>query len=140
MRKSIPDGPGRLQRLREQVEGWRRSPSKSRAMPKELWDAATAVAAELGVHRVAKMLGVNSQRLRQEQAKRQGQGGGREPRTEDLAPAQFVEVGRVAEIAPRCAEPVVVELVSPDGTRLTIRTGEVTASVLAVVSAFRGRA
>jgi hypothetical protein len=140
MRKTIPNGGNRLERLCEQVEGWRQSPSKSRAMPKELWDAAAAVAAELGAHRVAKALGVNSQRLRQEQAKRQGQSGGAEQMAGDLAPVQFVEVGRLAEIAPRCAEPVVVELVSPDGARLTIRTREVNASVLAVVSAFRGRA
>lgn len=54
---------------------------------------------------------------------------------------QFLELGRVADLSPpRGAEPVVVELVAPDGTRLTIRTSDADVGVLAMINAFRGGA
>jgi hypothetical protein len=56
-----------------------------------------------------------------------------------VASPQFLELGRVADLSPpRGAEPVVLELAAPDGTRLTIRTTEAGVSVLAMINAFRG--
>lgn len=129
-----------LEELREQFEGWRRSPSKSKAIPGELWDAAAIAAERHGAHRVARALGVNSQRLREQVMARSGKGGGRQALVAQAAPVQFIEMGRLAEIEPRGAtEPTVIELVAADGSRLTIRTRDANQSVLAMINAFRGR-
>jgi hypothetical protein len=136
-------GQNGLEQLRGQVEGWRRSPSKSKAMPPELWDAVVKAATQHGPHRVATTLGVNAQRLRQQMVARQAtqSGGAMLPTAPVLAPTvQFIDVGTVAEIGPGAAvDPMVVELVAPDGARLTIRTRDAGASVLAMINAFRGR-
>jgi hypothetical protein len=128
--------------LRGRIEDWRRSPSKSKAMPEPLWQQACAAARKLGTARVARALGLNYSHLKERlsppavsrtgEQKRQG--------LQPVQEAQFVELGRVGDLAPsRNAEPMVVELVAADGTRLTIRTREAGASVLAMINAFRSR-
>jgi hypothetical protein len=66
------------------------------------------------------------------------------PKRESLpqvASPQFLDLGRVADLSqPRGAEAMVVELVAPDGTRLTIRTSDAGVGMLAMINAFRGRA
>jgi hypothetical protein len=142
--RDISDQAG-LKELCGRFDGWRRSPSKSKEVPKELWDAAVTAAERHGVHRVAKAVRVNSQRLR-EQVKARGTGnaaGGRAlavPKAPRV-PIQLIEMGRLAEIGPEVVEePTVVELVAADGSRLTIRTRDAGPGVLAMINAFRGRA
>jgi hypothetical protein len=139
MRKTV-SSERELEELRGQVEDWRGRPSKSKSMPTELWDAAVVAAAHHGAHRVAKALGVNSQRLRQQMADREAQDNSGERVSKELAPVQFVELGRLAEMGP-CgpAEPVVLEMVAADGTRLMLRARDGSASVLAMINATRGR-
>lgn len=139
----VSRGLSEIDPLRGRIEDWRRSPSKSKAMPEPLWQEACAAARKLGAARVARALGLNyghlKGRLSPPGVPRTGQRTG-----QDLQPvqeAQFVELGRLSELTPaRNAEPMVVELVAADGTRLTIRTREAGANVLAMVNAFRSRA
>jgi hypothetical protein len=138
MRKIVSD-ERELEGLRGRVEGWRRNPSKSKSMPTELWDAVAAAAAHHGAHRVARALGLNSQRLRQQMAERQPRDNRGERVSKELAPVQFVEMGRLAEMGPcGVAEPVVLEMLAADGTRLMLRAKDGSASVLAMITAVRG--
>jgi len=141
MRAREASGQTGLEQLRGQVENWRHSPSKSKAMPRELWDAVVTAATQHGPHQVAKALGVNSQRLRQQMVARQARQNSAAMVPAMPAPAvQFIDMGTVAQIGPiAAAEPMVVELVAADGARLTIRTRDASASVLAMINAFRGR-
>jgi hypothetical protein len=128
--------------LRGRIEDWRHSPSKSKAMPEPLWQEACAAARRLGAARVARALGLNYGHLKGRLSS-PGVASTGERTRQELQPvqeAQFVELGRVAELAPsHNAEPMVVELVATDGTRLTIRTREAGASVFAMINAFRSR-
>lgn len=137
--KDNPDQSG-LEELRTRFMDWRRSPSKSKAIPRELWDAAATAAKRYGAHRVAKVLGVNSQRLREQVGARAANGGGGLTLATPTAPIQVIEMGRLAEMGPSdVPEPMVVELVAADGSRLTIRTRDAGPGVLAMIHAFRGR-
>jgi hypothetical protein len=128
-----------LEELRGQFNRWRRSPSKSKAVPRQLWDAAVTAAERHGAHRVAKALGVNSQRLREQVMARAGKSGGGQDLVAPPAPVQFIQMGRLADIGPNAvAEPTVVELMAADGSRLTIRTRDAGPGVLAMINAFRG--
>ena len=51
-------GLARLSQLRRRIERWRGTRVKRSPMPPELWTAATELARELGVYRVARELGV----------------------------------------------------------------------------------
>jgi hypothetical protein len=141
--RDVSDQAG-LEELCGQFDGWRRSPSKSKEVPKELWDAAVTAAKRHGVHRVAKAVRVNSQRLREQVKARTGNGAGGRALAVPKAPRvpiQLIEMGRLAEIGPGVVEePTVVELVAADGSRLTIRTRDAGPGVLAMINAFRGRA
>lgn len=53
-----------LDQLRSSIDEWRCSPTSARAMPKELWSAATRIAAELGVGFVAKTLKIDYGKLK----------------------------------------------------------------------------
>jgi hypothetical protein len=125
MRAAVSDDLSEIDALLAKIEGWRGSRSKSKAMPEPLWQEACVAARKLGTGRVAKALRLNyahlkdrllsSGEVRPQQAKRQGL-----PQVES---PQFLDLGRVADLSPpHSAKPVVVELVAPDGTRLTIRT------------------
>src|ERR1700738_3835917 len=50
--------------LRGRIEGWRQSRPKSRPMPEELWQEASAAAKRLGTGRVARALGLNFEALK----------------------------------------------------------------------------
>ena len=132
-----------IEPVRERIQAWRGSPSKSKAMPDALWQEAGAVARKLGLARVAKELGLNYTALKARTLPPQRVKSGAQAvqrSSPPVARAQFLELGTVAELGPRGgAEPTVLELMAPDGTRLTIRTREAGASVLAMITAFRGR-
>jgi hypothetical protein len=113
-------------------------------MPADLWQEACVAARKLGAGRVARDLGLNYAHLKERVLAPRGAKIG-DPKRPGLpqvqvATPQFVDLGRVADLSPpRSAEPMVVELVTPDGARLTIRTSDANASVLAMINAFRGR-
>jgi hypothetical protein len=133
-----------IEPVRQRIQAWRGSQSRSKAMPDALWQEAGAVARKLGMARVAKELGLNytalkARTLPPQRTKAGAQMGERS--SPPVARAQFIELGTVAELSPRggTGEPMLLELMAPDGTRLTIRTREAGASVLAMIAAFRGR-
>jgi hypothetical protein len=141
----VPEG---LERLQRQVEAWRRSPTRSKVMPAELWDAATAATGLFGTSRVARALGVNYQRLKAQMDLRDGsrsRTGGTRRAAEHRAPqvvdaVQFVDMGRLAGIAPPVGpDELLVEMIAADGTRLTIRARQASPAVLELVNAFCDR-
>jgi hypothetical protein len=54
----------RLKPLRRRIERWRRTRAKRSPMPPELWAAATALARDYGVYRVARELGIGYESLK----------------------------------------------------------------------------
>jgi hypothetical protein len=55
----------RVERVKKQIERWRsRKQRRTAAMPARLWDEASSLAQELGVHRVKCALGLNYESLR----------------------------------------------------------------------------
>src|SRR5215472_4911302 len=135
-----------LKDLHRRIEAWRRTKPGTRPMPEELWREASGFARKLGICRVSRALRVNYGGL-----KRRVSAGGllvvggrRGERTPTVIRPDFIELGglpapgALSEAA--AGSDAVVEVVAPEGTRLTIRMKGVTNSqVAAWVSAFRGR-
>ena len=129
----------RLAHLRGRVEHWRRTRTKHGPMPEALWGEAASLARRLGICPVSRALGIGYDSLQQRVAQA---GGARLATASATASVQFVELSG-AQVAANTNTPTtgaVVELVSTDGVRLTMRLpagSEV--DVPAVVAAFRGR-
>jgi hypothetical protein len=102
-------------------------------MPARLWDEASLLARDLGVHRIKCALGLNYESLK----KRVGEGGRR-----GSAPAKargFIEVSGTQLLG--SARGMVVEVLDADGSRLTVRLGTGNGlDVARLVEAFRRRA
>jgi hypothetical protein len=114
--------------VRQRIEVWRRTRAKRSPMPQELWTAATELARELGVSRVAQELGVGYGSLKD----RLGANGGR-------GPGAFVEVdgALLLSAAPATARNE-VELSDASGMKVVIRLGAGQAvDVGALLAAFR---
>ena len=100
----------RLTQLRGRIERWRSTRAKRSPMPAELWRAATELAQELGVYRVARELRVGYASLKDRldvAGERDGQ-----------ATRGFVEIDGPALLAPA---PASVELSDPSGLKVAIR-------------------
>jgi len=124
----------RVERVRKQVDRWRSKKRRRGApMPARLWNEASLLARELGVHRIKCALGLNYESLK----KRVGEVG-----TRGSAPAKargFIELSGTELLG--SARGMVVEVSDADGGRLTVQLG--TGSELDVpglVEAFRRRA
>jgi hypothetical protein len=127
--------------LRGRIEGWRQSRPKSRPMPEELWQEASAAAKRLGTGRVARALGLNYEALKQRviskgsRGHRGGTGGQAQPEG-----TEFIELSGFPAVSQSAArDEMVVEMVAADGTRLTIRVKGAGPNVPALINAFRGR-
>lgn len=140
-------GPDELKGLYEKIQAWRQTRPGTRPMPEELWKEATAAARRLGVYRVVHALRVNAAGLRRRvMASTQAQPAGsrKSPRVQQTLPAarhpDFIELSGLGTSSPIAAETdAVLEVVVPDGTRLTIRGKTGMANLLALVHALRGR-
>ena len=51
--------PAKVEQIRDQLNDWRRTRQKRSPIPESIWQAAAALAAEHGLHRVAKALRLN---------------------------------------------------------------------------------
>jgi hypothetical protein len=102
-----------LEQVRQRIEHWRHTRRKQGPMPEELWDEAAALARALGVSRVARALKLGYESL-QEHVRGPGEA------IELAASARFVELSGV-QLAGASAVGPVVEVVSGDGARLTVR-------------------
>lgn len=104
--------------LRSEIENWRRSRYARAPLPDELWVRALSVARRLGAYGGARALGVSYESLRTRLD-------GRKPCDEQAAtPSEFLELSgaQLLTTAP-CPAGTVLELVSPDGVRVTLRMG-----------------
>lgn len=124
--------------LRDQIEVWRRSSPRTRAMPEELWKEACAAAKRLGTGRVARALGVKYEALKERVLT--GASGFQGVATVLPAGTQFIEIAGLSAVGhTAAADEAVVEMVAADGARLTVRLKGAGLDVAALVSAFRGR-
>jgi hypothetical protein len=140
MRAKEITGRSELEELRGQIERWRHSRPRPRGMPEVLWQEACAAARRLGTYRVARELGVRYESLKQRVEAGNSRSVVPVARQERAAAPGFIDLGKVAALRPLVsADQMVLELVAPDGTRLTIRTREAGASVLGMIHAFQGR-
>jgi hypothetical protein len=102
-------------------------------MPSRLWDEASRLARELGVHRIKCALGLNYESLK----KRVGEVGAERSGAGTKATG-FVEMSGAQLLEP--ASGAVVEVSDADGGRLTVRLGTGSAlDVGGLVEAFRRR-
>lgn len=124
-------GLTRLSQLRRRIERWRRMRVKRSPMPADLWRAATELARELGVYRVAREVGVGYESLKDRVGAR-GKHGAR--------PAEaFVELAGASLLsaAPAAAHSE-VELSDARGTTMVIRlAADQAVDVAALLAAFR---
>lgn len=137
--------PAELEDLYAKIQAWRQTRPGTRPMPEELWKEATAAARTLGIYRVVRALRVNSTGLkRRVMASRGTRRTARVGRQQQPAGhTDFIEMGRLTGLGvpaeASASGDAVVEVVAPDGTRLTIRWKAAVQSVAALVNAFRGR-
>jgi hypothetical protein len=130
-------GLAEIEGLKRKIERWRQGRPKSLPMPEELWREATAAAGRLGtaVWRVRwgwATWGSSSGSCQKGAGRRVAM-----PR-EAAPPSHFIELSPPV-LGSVGGEGLVVEMVTPDGARLTIRAREASPGVLAVIRAFRGR-
>lgn len=145
--EAVFTGPVELKGLYRRIEAWRGTQPGTRPMPEELWKEASGFAQNLGVCRVSRALRVNYGGLkRRVLAKAQpALESKRSARTPTVVRPDFVELSGLPAFAAlseatAAGSDTVVEVVAPDGTRLTIRVkGATSPNVAAWVSAFRGR-
>jgi hypothetical protein len=100
-------------------------------MPERLWDEASLLARELGVHRVKSALGLNYDSLKKRVVRGHGRGATQAPGFVALSGAQLLgpESGALVEVA------------DADGGRLTVQLGTGSElDVAGLVEAFRRRA
>jgi hypothetical protein len=124
----------RVKQLRERIDHWRSTRVKLWPMPAELWDEATVLARELGVHPVQRALKLNyeSLRLRVEE--------GTSPIGSAEAAVEFVELSGAQLLGLPVAAGPVIELSDGNGVRLTVRLAAgSTLDMARLVEAFRGR-
>jgi len=123
-------GLARLSQLRRRIERWRRTRVKRSPMPPELWSAATELARELGVYRVAREVGVGYESLK-DRVEAEGEHGARRAEA-------FVELGGALLSAAPAAVRSEVELSDASGTTMVIRlAADQAVDVAALLAAFR---
>jgi hypothetical protein len=145
-RVAVFAGPVELKGLHRRIEAWRQTRPRTRPMPEELWKEASGFARKLGICRVSRALRVNYGGL-----KRRVRASGpprvvsrTSERAASVSRPDFIELSGAPPFAALSEAPgasdAVVEVVTPDGARLTIRVkGATNPNVAAWVSAFRGR-
>ena len=135
--------PTELEALRDQIEAWRGMRPRTRSMPPVLWSEAAAMARDLGVYRVARVLRLNFDTLKRHVGSPSTPGHrSRSVARTMLSPGRtdFVEVRGLAEVSREAVEhETIVEVLARDGTRLSIRGTCASADVVALIQAFRGR-
>lgn len=120
--------PPRLEAGHQRFERWRRHRTARSRIPESLWHSAVKLAEEFGVHRTAKALRLNDERLKARV------GSARPEPMSAEAPAKFVELfPATVPMARTC----VVELENGHGGRMRMHFEAVDAKLLtALASAF----
>jgi hypothetical protein len=129
-----------IEGLRERIEAWRQMRPKSRPMPEELWEEASAAAKRLGAGRVARVLGLKYETLKQRVISGSASGAGGGGREKAPGRAEFIELREFPLLGSAALrDETVVEMVCADGTRLTIRLQGARPDWMALINALRGR-
>jgi len=116
-----------LERVRAQLDLWRRTPGRGRGIPEEIWLGAVQLARARGLYRISRDLRLNYQSLQQ----RLTAGGGNPP-PKAAHPPVFLDLGTgCLDTAAGC----VVDLVAPDGARMTVRLSASVTEGLAALAA-----
>lgn len=126
-RRRKPELPGEVNALRKRIEQWRRTRKMRSRMPEPLWSAATELAVEHGIFRIARAVGVDYAALRRHVEKAHPQ---------SSSPRQtFVELPPL----PLAAQ-TTIELSDDRGTKMSCRiNGRTDVDVVALVSTFWNR-
>jgi hypothetical protein len=120
-----------IERLRARIEAWRSSEHRGRRMPEELWQEAGAAAQTLGVCPVSRALGLGYQTLKRRAYPSES--------SKVVSHPRFIEVAGFASFNGVGTGEAIVETISADGTRLTVRLKESSPALLSVIQALRGR-
>lgn len=113
--------------LRKRIEAWRQTRKKVSPMPAPLWAAATSLAAEHGVCRIARAVGIDYAALKR-----------RMNSAEEVPKRGFIELPAAAFAASHGE--AVFELSDDTGATMTFRmSGRVDVDVIAVSNAFWNR-
>ena len=122
-----------IERLRARIEAWRSSEHRGRRMPEELWQEAGAAAQMLGVCPVSRALGLGYQTLKRRACPSESSS------SKVVSHPRFIEVSGFASFNGVGTGEAIVETISADGTRLTVRLKESSSALLSVIQALRGR-
>ena len=122
-----------IEGLRVRIEAWRRSESRGRRMPEELWQEASAAAQRRGVCPVSRALGLGYQTLKRRACPSQSSP------SNVVSHPRFIEVAGFGSLNGVAADEAIVEMVSTDGSRLTVRLKDSSSALLSVIQAWRGR-
>ena len=124
---------GRVEGVRKQIDRWRCTRKRCSPMPERLWDEASLLARELGVHRVKCALGLNYESLKRRVGRVREHGSGA------TKASGFVELNGAQLLGPGSG--ALVEVAAADGGRLTVQLGTgIALDVAGLVEAFRRRA
>jgi hypothetical protein len=132
-----------LGELERKIGAWRETRPNTRPMP-ELWQQATKAGRKLGIYPVSRALRLNYEMLKRRVglvgSRRGSRGRRRRGQVLELRRPAFVEMSGFAAVGTTGLGPeAVVEVVSSDGARLTIRGKAPHAEVAALIRAFRGQ-
>jgi len=105
-------GSAEVERIAAELDGWRRSRGRGRGIPEGLWRGVATLAQAQGVHRVARLLGLNYDSVKRRAAARAVVS-----KKRDGSPA-FVDLGLGSVGGDGLC---VVEMSAPDGVLLTVR-------------------
>jgi hypothetical protein len=109
-------------------------------MPEPLWSEASRAAERHGIWRVSQELQLNYESLKKRAAPSvAGHRGARASKSREVTNAvpQFIELSGLGRAESR--EQTVVEVVAPDGTRMTIRLKGASPDAAGLLNAFRNR-
>lgn len=123
-----------LNRLREQLNAWRRRRGSRGRLPVEAWDAAAALARAQGVSQVARTLRLNFYKLRQRGQKP------RPPEPREPPASGFVEIAGASQPTP-AERSCRIEWTDATGARLTLEMPGDHSTLVALAKTFwrRGR-
>jgi hypothetical protein len=122
-----------IEGLRARIESWRRSEHRGRRMPEELWQEAGAAAQMLGVCPVSRALGLGYQTLKRWACPSEL------PTSKVVSHPRFIEIAPFARLNGVAADEAILEMMSADGSRLTVRVKGSSPALLTVIQALRGR-
>lgn len=109
----------RIEPLRRQLEQWRGTHPKRRALPEPLWQQAVALAQEHGVYAASRALRLSYESLRRRAEAEGSSSSG--AKCSELTRATFVELGASRVSVAPSSEGAVVEVTGSSGQRLTVR-------------------